>query len=113
MAMEAAVDFAALIGMQTVEARMRTLAARIKSQLREIPGVQLKTSMDPRLSGGVVKFRLTKMAPEAAYKAMWERHRMAIAMTATGDAEGIRFSPHVYNSPEEMDRAVAAVKELA
>jgi selenocysteine lyase/cysteine desulfurase len=38
---------------------------------------------------------------------------LAIAMTPSGDAEGLRFSPHVYNSMDEIDRAVAAVKELA
>jgi selenocysteine lyase/cysteine desulfurase len=32
-------------------------------------------------------------------------------MTGSGDAKGLRFSPHIYNSMEEIDRAVAAVKE--
>jgi selenocysteine lyase/cysteine desulfurase len=34
-------------------------------------------------------------------------------MTPAGDAEGLRFSPQIYNSMEEVDRAVAAVKEIA
>jgi len=38
---------------------------------------------------------------------------LAIAMTPSGDAEGLRFSPQIYNSMEEVDRAVAAVKEIA
>jgi selenocysteine lyase/cysteine desulfurase len=33
-------------------------------------------------------------------------------MTASGDSEGLRFSPHVYNSTEQIDRALAAVREL-
>jgi len=48
-----------------------------------------------------------------AYDTLWVKHRLAIAMTPSGDAEGLRFSPHVYNSPEEVDAAVAAVKEIA
>jgi len=80
--------------------------------LREIPGVQLKTSPDPRLSGGVVKFRLPSIPTKQAYDTLWTRHRIAIANTPSGDAEGLRFSPHIYNSPEEIDRAVAAVREL-
>jgi selenocysteine lyase/cysteine desulfurase len=32
-------------------------------------------------------------------------------MTGSGDSKGLRFSPHIYNSIEEVDRAVAAVKE--
>jgi len=112
VALEAAIDFVNLIGIRTVEARMRALAMRVKSQLRDIPGVQLKTNLEPELSGGVVKFRLKSIPTLQAYNTLWERHRMAIAMTASGDAEGLRISPQIYNSMEEIDRAVAAVREL-
>ena len=108
-ALEAAVDFADLIGMPRMEGRMRWLAARAMRQLREVPGLELKTNPEPRLSGGVVKFRLPKTQPRQAYDTLWQRHRMAIAATPSGDAEGLRFSPHVYNTPEEIDRAVAEI----
>jgi selenocysteine lyase/cysteine desulfurase len=38
---------------------------------------------------------------------------MATSSTASGDSEGIRFSPHIYNSTAQIDAAVAAVAELA
>jgi len=82
-------------------------------QLQEVPNVQLKTNLEPQLSGGVVKLRLKNMPTKQAYDTLWEKHRLAIAMTPAGDAEGLRFSPHVYNSPDEIDRAVSAVKQLA
>jgi len=113
VALEAAVDFINLIGMPAVEARLQALATRAKAQLREIPAVELKTNLEPRLSGGVVKFRLRNMPTKQAYDALWEKHRLAIAMTPAGDAEGLRVSPHIYNSPDEVDRAVAAVKAIA
>ena len=112
VALEAAIDFVNLIGIRTVEERTRALAVRAKSQLREIGAVELKTNLERELSGGVVKFRPRKMPTQQAYNTLWERHRLAIAMTASGDAEGLRFSPHIYNSMEEIDRAVAAVREL-
>ena len=59
-----------------------------------------------------MKFRLKKVPTLQAYNTLWERHRMAIAMTASGDAEGLRFSPHIYNSMEEIEQAVRAVREL-
>jgi len=113
VALEAAIDFINLIGIRTVEERTRALATRAKSQLREIGGVQLKTNLESDLSAGVVKFKMKKMPTIEAYNTLWERHRVAIANTASGDAEGLRFSPHIYNSMEEIDRAVAAVRELA
>src|SRR4030081_3323687 len=97
VALEAAIDFVNLIGIAAVEARMRALATRVKSHLRDIPAIQLKTNLEPDLSGGVVKFRLRKVPTLQAYNTLWERHRLAIAMTASGDAEGLRISPQIYN----------------
>jgi isopenicillin-N epimerase len=113
VALEASLDFVNLIGMANVEARMRSLAGRAKAGLAAIPGVELKTNLQPELSGGVVKFKLRNMATKKAYDLLWERHRLSTSSTPSGESEGIRFSPHIYNSFEQIDRAVRAVKELA
>ena len=59
------------------------------------------------------RFRLKNVPTKSAYDLLWEKHRLAIAMTPSGEAEGLRFSPQIYNSMEEVDRAVAAVKAIA
>jgi selenocysteine lyase/cysteine desulfurase len=110
--LEAAIDLINLIGIHEVEARVQALAGRAKRALAGLAGVELKTDLEPELSGGVVKFRLKGIPTAQAYDLLWKRHRLAIAMTGGGDSEGLRFSPHVYNTPEEIDRAVAAVREL-
>jgi selenocysteine lyase/cysteine desulfurase len=113
VALESAIDFTALIGIRTIEARMRFLATHLKQQLAEIPGMQMKTNMEPELSGGVVKCKLAKMPTKTAYDTLWERQRISIASTLSGDSEGLRFSPHIYNSKDDIDRAAASVKALA
>jgi len=113
VALEAAIDFVSLIGIRTIEARSRFLATHMKQQISEIGGVKLKTNLGPELSGGVVKCDINRVATKQAYDALWDKHRISIAMTASGDSQGLRFSPHIYNSREEIDRAVAAVKALA
>lgn len=112
VALEAGVDFLNLVGMKNVEARVQALAARAKQGLAKLPQARLKTNMEAGLSGGVIKFGLASMPTKRAYDTLWEKHRMAIAMTPSGDSEGLRFSPHIYNSMEEIDRAVAAVAQL-
>jgi isopenicillin-N epimerase len=111
-ALESALDFLNLIGMPTVEARIRALATHAKTHLLNLPNVELKTNIEPALSGGVIKFRLRNVPTKRAYDTLWERHRISIAMTASGESEGLRFSPHIYNSIEQIDRALAAVREL-
>lgn len=113
VSLEAAIDFLQMIGMPRVEARLRELVTHAKTELRRVPGVTLKTDVEADVSGGVIKFTLSQMPLKRAYDTLWERNRMAIALTPGGDASGLRWSPHIYNSPEEIDRAVAAVRALA
>jgi hypothetical protein len=47
----------------------------------------------------VVKFQLTNRDSKESYDKLPSRNRIAMAITPPGDAEGLRFSPHVYNSP--------------
>jgi selenocysteine lyase/cysteine desulfurase len=111
-ALEAAVDLLDLIGIHRVDTRVQALATRAKQALSQLGNVELKTNLEPDLSGGVVKFRLKNLATAEAYDLLWNRHRLAIAMTPGGDSEGLRFSPHVYNTFEDIDCAVAAVRAL-
>ena len=85
---------------------------RLKQSLASMGNVQLKTNIEPELSGGVVKFMVKGRPTKQVYDTLWEKYRISAASTPSGDSEGVRFSPHVYNSMEEMDRAVAAVKEV-
>jgi len=99
--------------MGDIESRVRVLAGRLKEQLRDVPNVMLKTNREPELSAGVVKCDLRNVPTRQAYDLLWERHRIAIAMTPSGDAQGLRFSPHVYNSIDDVDRAARAIRELS
>ena len=72
---------------------MRALASRAKTQLAQLPDVQMKTNIEPELSAGVIKFRLRSVPTQRAYDNLWQKNRLAIAMTASGDAEGLRLSP--------------------
>ena len=112
VALESAIDFVNMIGMKAVEARVRALTTRAKTGLQEIPG-ELKTNMQAELSGGVIKFKPKNQPVRQVYATLWEKYRMAIASTPGGDSEGLRISPQIYNSMEEIDRAMAAIKEVS
>ncbi|MBL8228941.1 MAG: aminotransferase class V-fold PLP-dependent enzyme, partial [Bryobacterales bacterium] len=113
VAFEAAVDFIQLIGMQNVEARLRVLMTHLKERLAANPAVQLRTGMDWAVSGGVVKFVLKGEDTHHLYDALYQKHRIASAHTASGETEGIRYSPHMYNTLEDMDYAADALKQVA
>jgi len=112
-AFEAAVDFYNLVGPDRIEGRVRELASTLKQGLAKVQGVHVKTNMQPELSAGVVKFQIVNRNTKELYDRIWERHQIAMAITPGGDAEGLRLSPHVYNSEADLQRAIEAVKEAA
>jgi isopenicillin-N epimerase len=113
IAFEAAVDFYNMLGPDRVEARTRELVSRLKKDLASISNLRLKTNLEPELSAAVVKFQFTNRDTKESYDKLWTRNRMALAITPAGDAEGVRISPHVYNSMADVERVVAAVREVA
>ncbi|MBK9171170.1 MAG: aminotransferase class V-fold PLP-dependent enzyme [Bryobacterales bacterium] len=112
IALEPCLDFLAMIGLKEVEARARALAQRAMRGLKEIPGVTLRTNLEPELSGAVIKFHVASVPTRQAYDTLYAKNRLGIAATNAGPTEGLRFSPHIYNSMDEIDQAVAAVRAL-
>jgi len=107
-----AVQFHQSIGVDRVEGRIRELAAALKTELESIPGVRLKTPREPEVSAGVVIFSIAGVTPSTAAKYLYSKYRIGGA-GLEGKFSGVRLCPNIYNTMEEIDRAVAAVKELA
>jgi len=108
-----AVDFHRTVGKATIAARVQELATAAKEQLRaKVPGIAFHTPVDPGLSSGIVIFHWPGLDRNAVYGALYQRHQIGCA-TTSGDFPGLRFSPHVYNTMDEVTRAVGAVTALA
>jgi isopenicillin-N epimerase len=107
-----AANFLGRIGMANVEARSLYLAAELKKQLAQMPSVKLISPLEPELSGAVVKFRVEGRSTEQVGRLLWENHRISGAVTARGPLEGIRWCPHIYNSLDQMHRAVDGLRQI-
>lgn len=112
-ALEPAAAFLERFGMAEVESRVLALSQHAMKGLSAVRGLQLKTAADPALHGGVVKFDLPGKDLKPIYDALYSRHKVATSLTASGDARGIRFSAHLYNTTAQLDFAIDAVRELA
>jgi isopenicillin-N epimerase len=105
-----AVDFHRAIGYENIEARTMELAAALKAGLWKINKLKPVTPADPKLSGGVVITTLSD-ADSAKMRTLISGlyDKYGIAAVATG---GLRLSPHVYNSMDDIELAVRGVREL-
>ena len=110
-AMGAAFRMHRQIGRARVAARIRELNARCKAGLLAIPGVRLHTPRDPDLSAGICCFELKGLAPDAVVKELLARR--IVASTSPYKVSYARLSASIFNTPQEVDRALAAVRSLA
>ncbi len=112
VSMGTTVQFHHSVGIDRIDRRVRELAAMIKGELQDrIPGVRLHTPTDPGLSAGVVVVDPSFADVRQAYDELYSRDAIACAVMS-GEFSGIRLCPHIYNTPEEVDRVVEAVAEL-
>lgn len=110
-ALARSVDALQSVGMTAVESRIHQLVGRLRTGLAAVDGVELITPDDPALWSGLVVFRIDGVDVEEAVKALWERWRIVIRWVPAPRA--LRASVHAFNTEEELDMLVAAVKELA
>ena len=83
--------------------------ATLKEALQDrIPGVHFHTPLDPELSGGVVVFAPPGLDIRKTYQKLYQEHRIGCTMFS-GEFEGIRICPHIYNTMDEIHRAVEAI----
>src|SRR5262245_29983515 len=106
-AMGTTVEFHNLIGRERTEARIRELAAALKEGAGKIPGARLRTSTKPELSAGVCVISFDGIDNQKIYEALYSKH--GVAGAATG---GVRLCPHIYNTLEEIDRTVSALRQV-
>jgi isopenicillin-N epimerase len=101
-------DFLMGIGRPEIEARSRALTDAVVEGLSALDGVQIWTPMDPALRVAVVSFQPGNLDPRRVLAAL-EEDGVVAAMRGGSDRPGIRFSPHFYNSFEDVERGVAAI----
>lgn len=108
--LEKTIEFLESTGMAKIESRALALAARLRNGVDGVPGAKLKGSGEAAVSGPVVKIDFPGQNLTGIYNRLWTKHRIAIAKTDSGDAAGLRFSPHIYNTEAEIDQVLRALK---
>jgi len=98
------------IGVEEIEGRNLDLAASLKYALQEIPGIKVLSPLERRSSCGLVSFAIDGVDPRAAVSHLWDRAR--IVCRSVGYPSGIRVSLHFFNTEEEVNRVVEAVRGL-
>jgi selenocysteine lyase/cysteine desulfurase len=103
------INFHHTIGKKNIEQRVVQLNIHLKAQLQQhVPQASFVTPLTPEFSGGITIIGLPGKEPGAVYTKLYTDYGIA-----TAPSGGIRLSPHIYNTLNDVDYVVKAIKELA
>ena len=101
------------IGIERRVARMIYLRNRWVEQVKAEPRIRIHTSLRDGESGAIGTVQIVGMkTPEAAAK-LWERWRIIATPIVHAEYEGLRVTPNVYTTLQEVDTFASALKTLA
>ena len=106
-----AVDFHNQIGSARIQERDFALADRLRAGLATIPGATIVSPTHPDLTCATTVYGLKNKTGGEMQDYLWERGKVRVR--SMGDPIGVRHACHIYNSPEEVDKALALLKEMA
>lgn len=112
---DAALDFHNALTPAAVEARDRYMATRARNALKEINGVRVYSSDDPRLSCALVSFSVNGVEPARLSEMLWDRHQIYIRNVTHPeiDWDANRASLHIMVTSMDVDVLTGAVEEIA
>ncbi|MBF6024621.1 aminotransferase class V-fold PLP-dependent enzyme [Lysobacter niastensis] len=99
------------MGKAKVAARIRSLNDQLKEGLAKNPKVRMHTPRSGDLSAGLVAFEVDGLKPNEVVQQLLARN--IIASTSPYAITYARLAPSLVNTPEEVDKAVKAVREIS
>ena len=113
MAIGTALDFHKMIGTKRKEDRLRFLKDYWMTRVRDIPKVHLHTSLDPRYSCVIGLFSIEGMKPGDLVNKLFASHKIHTTGIEWENISGVRVTPNVYTTTEDLDKFVKAVSMIA
>jgi selenocysteine lyase/cysteine desulfurase len=107
-----AIDFHHAIGSKQVEARCRSLSGHLRNRLSENSHLTLLTPTQPELATGLVSFRLKKSTAGEVFTRLQKEHNILVKVVAKPEYNALRFSTHLYNNEEEVERTSKAIEGI-
>jgi isopenicillin-N epimerase len=107
-----ALAFHQAIGIERKSARLQYLKNRWARRLEPQRGVRILTSFDPSQSWGLANISLEGMDPAKVHDHLWARDRIIIAPIKHAEYQGLRVTPNIYTTLDEIDTFTGAIEGL-
>jgi selenocysteine lyase/cysteine desulfurase len=113
LAIEDAIAFHESIGIQRKEERLRWLQQYWTTKVRGVPRIKVFTPRDPARTGAIANVGIEGMKPGDLATALMEKYRIFTVAINTAGVTGVRVTPQLFTTTQELDALVRALTELA
>lgn len=113
MAIGTAIDFHNSIGIARKFARAHYLKNYWMERVRELPGVKIHTSFKPAFAGAVALFSIDGMKAGEVESQLLGKYKIHTSPIDWENIHGVRVTPHIYHTPKDLDRLVAAITAMS
>lgn len=112
LAIGEALTFYQGIGPERKEARLRWLRDYWSQRLLKYDQVKFHTNLDPAHSCAIAVFGIEGVPPVDLTQHLWARHKIIVTPILHEDFQGIRVTPNVYTTTQELDIFCDAVEAV-
>lgn len=112
LAVAEALTFTNAIGIANKAARLVYLRDRWAKELARDPRVRLHTSLRPGQAYAIAMVQVEGIEAGKVYDELWTKHRIITSPTKWAGVEGIRVTPNVYTTLDEIDRFIEAMQGI-
>ena len=112
LAIGEAITFHQGIGPQRKEARLRYLRDYWAMRLLQQDRVRLHTSLRPGFAAGIATVQVDGLDSSDLVSHLWKQHRIIVVPIKHDEFEGVRVSPNLFTTLEELDRFCDAMEAV-
>jgi selenocysteine lyase/cysteine desulfurase len=107
-----AMSFHQGIGIERKAARLRYLRDRWATRLARNPKIRIHTNLDPAHSCAIGNVQVTSVPTPKVVAHLWEKWRIIATPIVHEEYEGVRVTPNVYTTLDEIDTFSVAMEQI-
>ncbi|MDE0754047.1 MAG: aminotransferase class V-fold PLP-dependent enzyme [Woeseiaceae bacterium] len=108
-----AIEYQNTLGLARKEARLRFLQHYWTSRVRDVPRVLVNTPADTSRHAGIGNVGIEGIEPSDLAKTLMDKRAIFTVAINRPGVRGLRITPNVYTTTDELDVFVDAIKELS
>lgn len=108
-----AIEYQNALGLERKEARLKYLQNYWTSRLRDLSRVIVNTPVEMSRHGGIGNVGIEGIEPADLAKILFDKYQIWTVAINRPSVKGLRITPNVYTTIEELDALIHAIKELS